>query len=791
VNQAPRSYAAFVAPSHRKIFAGIAAALCIMLLAVAPVVARIWRMTSTLPIAQGPSRLYGLGFQLTTGQEVSAVTRGLAAAGYRELAPSSANLAGGFYQRSTRGLDVALRRFPTAPGLPGGGRLEILVSGDRVSELRLAGQPVPSAELEPPLLASYYGAQAEERWPVRLEDLPPGVVAAVLAAEDADFQHHGGISLRGTLRALWVDVRSRRARQGGSTITQQLAKILYLNSQRTIGRKLAEAMLAVTLELRYPKQTILEAYLNDVYWGRSGGRALRGIGAASRAFFGKDAESLTVSEGALLAGMICAPADYSPVEHPAAAQARRNAVLARLAAHASITPAVYRQALAAPLGVVATSAETQDRVPYFAAAAATEAQQRFGIRDLAGGGYLLFSTLDLRAQADAERAVTSGLEALEHNRPGRPRHLEAALVSVDPHDGGILAYVGGRDPRQSVYDRAGRAHRQLGSAFKPVVYAAAFAAGVALPSSLLDDSPVAVNTANGFWEPQNFDREFRGPVSARTALEQSLNVPTVRLAFQTGLSRVADLAQELGLERPPELVPALALGAIEVSPRAVAGMYGTFAAGGLESPMHALRGIVTPAGEWRQPSLAEPRRILPAQTAFEVTSILEGALDHGTGRSAWGQAVHGQLAGKTGTTSDGRDSWFAGYSPDRATVVWVGNDDDSPTGLTGSTGAAVLWGRFIHAVRPAGGFPTFRAPPGMRWVRLDPATGELATAACPATVEELLPEWQTPVTECHLHRTDGGSEPAAVVPVAADPNSTAAPSIAIELHPSPDGNGHS
>jgi penicillin-binding protein 1B len=770
VTSSPARSTAFVA-HRRRVYVGLAIAAAAAITLMLPAIHRIWKLTATLPVASGPSRLYGAGFQISPGQDQRAVRSALTSAEYHEVKGSETNLRRGAFVADDRGFDVALREFPVESPTHEGGRLEIQIADDQVKALRLGGKVVSSAELDPPLLASYYGAQAEERWPVRLDELPPSFVQSVLAAEDGDFLHHGGISLSGTLRALWVDVRSLRPRQGGSTITQQLAKILYLNSRRTLSRKLEEAALAICLELRYSKQSLLEAYLNQAYWGRSEGLTLRGVGAASRAFFGKDPQSLTLTEGALLAGMIRAPAEYTPVDHPAAALARRNVVLTRLARRGWISAATEQTAMSAPLGVTAPLAPRAD-VPYFAAAAASEARQRYGVQDLNGTGYLLFSTLDLNAQEEAELAVASGLAAVE-GRARRTRPFEAALVSVDPHDGSILAYVGGRDPRHSVFDRAGQARRQLGSAFKPVVYAAAFEAGIATPFSMLDDSPVAVNTSHGVWEPQNFDREFRGPVTARMALEQSLNVPTVRLAFETGLNRVADMAEQLGLGRPSSIVPSLALGAIDASPREVAGLYATLAAGGLKPTVHSLRGVITPDGEWKTAPTDEPRRVMPVQTAFEVTSILEGVIEHGTAASLGGHGMSGLLAGKTGTTSDGRDSWFAGYSADRVTVVWVGHDDDSPSALTGASGAAPLWGRFMRAVQPSHGFAAMPPPEGMQWVSLDPDTGELATPLCPRRITELVPAWQAPAVPCHVH-TGATAVPAAFEMTGAIPNDPAA-----------------
>jgi penicillin-binding protein 1B len=725
-------------------------------------VVHFWRISRHFPTAPfpQPSRLYGRVPELALGEpcNLAELAAQLASQGYERAQPEQARpqqgeaRPGTFAQRA-ESLSVGLRRFPTPAGWAGGQPLLVEVRAGRISRLRLAGRPVAKAALEPRLLASFYGPAVEESWPVRLDELPPHVVQAVLAAEDDGFFHHSGLSASAIARAAWVDLRGREARQGGSTITQQLVKNLYLPRRRNLLRKTKEALLAEIVELRHDKPAILEAYLNSIYWGRSGPANLIGLGAAARGWFGKPPQELDLAQAAALAAMIRAPADYSPPVHAAALVGRRNRVLARLAKLGWVGRDEALRAQALPLGAAARPFEPRPCAPWFADLAAQEARRRFGIADLDGGGYLLFSTLDAGEQRRAESALAAELADLSHRAgtarrlpPGTPRSvreeqqdlqeqrgLEAALVSVDPHDGGILAYVGGRDYRHSQFDRLAQAHRQLGSAFKPVVYAAAFERGVATPATLIEDSPVLVRTGGALWEPQNYDRAFRGWVTARSALEQSLNVPTVRLALAVGLHRIATLTGDMGLARPPAAVPALALGAVEATPLEVARMYSTLATLGLRPTLHGLEtvrdrnGIVLSGEE-----VPTPRRVLPAPTAYLVTSLLQGAIDHGTASAVRRQGLADPLAGKTGTTSDRRDNWFAGYSADRVTVVWVGYDDDSETRFSGATAAVPLWSRFMLAVRPAGGFPGFAPPPGLLDEEAAAGTG---TAVAPAALQ--------------------------------------------------------
>ncbi|HEV8580181.1 MAG TPA: PBP1A family penicillin-binding protein [Thermoanaerobaculia bacterium] len=722
----------------------------------------LWSVSRQFPEAPfpQPSRLYGSATLVTPGASLSPeeMIEELKDAGYREAGPKAPlrTLPPGTFHRDGDRVAVHLRRFLTPGGPAGGVQVTAAFRGSRVAGVEVAGRPAKNATLEPPLLASFYNDDVEERRPVSLAELPEPVVQAVLAAEDSGFYQHAGVSPSGITRALWTNLRGGELQQGGSTITQQLVKNLYLSSRRTLTRKGKEAVIAVMLEARYSKEAILEAYLNEIYLGRSGPANLIGLGAAARAYFGKDVSELSLAEAATLAGMIQAPGDYSPVAHPQAALARRNWVLQRMADLGWIRPEQLRAAAGQPVTAHPQKVEPKLLAPYFAEAARAEARERFDIGELGGKGYRLFSTLRRRDQRQAEAAVGWGLAGLEGGGKRRVKKpLQAALISMDPRDGSILAWVGGRDYRRSQFDRVVQAHRQAGSAFKPVVYAAAFADGVATPVTLFRDSPIVVRFGKASWQPQNYDAAFHGWVTARTALEQSLNIPTVRMALQVGLHRVAELARDLGLSGRLEPRPSLALGAFEVSPLEMASMYAAFAAGGVRPPLHGLAAVVDPKGE---PVLGDdlpvPFRVLPPEAAYQVTTMLQGAVDHGTAAGARSQGLAGRPAGKTGTTNDRRDNWFAGYSPDRVSVVWVGYDDNSPTRLSGARAALPIWSRFTAAVRPPGGYLDFAPPPNMVTVTVDPLTGQLATDACPYQVTEVLAEWQAPTEPC-LHHSPG------------------------------------
>jgi penicillin-binding protein 1B len=775
---------------RRAVIAGLVAA-AFLFLAGFVTTGYVWNLARRFPRAPftQPSRLYGMPDRLKPGAQLSEpeLIAELQAAGYREVgvekekdkdkdekdskdkkkaekaektdepeavAAPPAPLVPGTWRREGGRIAFHLRRFVTPDGMAGGQNVAVALAGNRVQGLEVEGQPAPDVTLEPPLFASFYGPDLAERKPVTLDELPEQVVHAVLAAEDSGFYTHPGVSPTGTARALLVNLKGGDI-QGGSTITQQLVKNLYLSRERSLVRKAKEAVIAVLLELRYGKKAILEAYLNEIYWGKTGPANVIGLGAASRAYFGKDPAQLSLAEAATLGGMIQAPGTYLPTEHPQEARERRDWVLQRMAELGWAKPEEVRAATAEPVVTHPESVVARPFAPYFAETAEQEAKDRFGIDKLADEGYALFTTIRWRDQRAAERAVAQGLADLEHGPERRRRGsgpLQSALISIDPRDGAILAYVGGRSYSRSQFDRVSAAHRQAGSAFKPVVYAAAFSEAVATPATILKDSPITVKARGLSWTPQNYDRGFRGPVTVRTALEQSLNIPTVRLALQVGLSRIIALAHDAGLQTDFEPVPALALGAFEVTPREMATLYATLAGGGLRPTLHGLAAVRDRAGEpVTDDEMPGPQRVIPPQAAYLVTSILQGALDRGTASPARALGIQDRLAGKTGTTNDRRDNWFAGYSPERTTVVWVGYDDNARTELSGARAALPIWARFTLAVRPAGGYSDFTPPQGVVTLTIDPVTGQVATEYCPTRVTEVFAEWQAPTEPCQLH----------------------------------------
>lgn len=705
------------------------------------------------PVKQ-PSRLYGERTTLVAGRsgKVNRLVEELESMGYRRVGRAQPQRGQYFLEPGT--LAVNLRSFPTPWGWNSGGLVTSRWSGQRLTHLTWRGETIERISLEPPLLFSYYGPDRQERRPVVVQDLPKDLVQAVLAAEDDRFFQHRGLSWRGIARAAWANVRQGGIEQGGSTLTQQLAKNLFLTHERTLIRKLREVVLAVMIDLKYEKEEILSAYLNEIYWGSSSGVNLMGVGAAAWAYFGKEANDLSLCESAVLAGMISSPGSYSPVTKPERSLARRDWVLGRMQKLEWLEPDRAATALAEPLCVSPQRVNSQ-LAPYFGDLMTQEAAARFGVRGLDDAGYVLLSTISYRDQVSAEAAVAWGLELLEEgwekdSTASGP--LQAALVSIEPGTGAIRAYIGGREYRESQFDRVTQARRQAGSAFKPVVYAAAFEDQRASPSTMLEDAPLTVALAGQTWSPENSDDRFRGWVSARTALEKSLNVPTARLALDVGLERVVQQARAMGIDSQLQPYPALALGAFEVTPLELASVYAVLAGEGIKREIFGLRGMLDPTGEVVEgKELAKPERALSEQSTFLVTSLLQGVLDRGTAASVRTQGLTDPLAGKTGTTNDRRDSWFAGYSPDRVSLVWVGYDDNSSTRLSGSRAALPVWANFTWKVRPAGGYTVFGQPAGVTSAVIDSQTGLLATDECPQVLTEVFVEGTVPIGVCRLH----------------------------------------
>ncbi|HEU5299093.1 MAG TPA: PBP1A family penicillin-binding protein [bacterium] len=536
------------------------------------------------------------------------------------------------------------------------------------------------------LIASFY---RENRKYVTLEEIPEHTRAAVLAIEDDRFYHHIGVDPRAVLRALVRNIRSGEMREGGSTITQQLARSLYLSRRRSITRKVAEMLLALELERRLTKDEILERYLNQVYFGQGA----YGIQMAARVYFGKPAAELTLGESALLAALIRAPSIYNPYQNLPAAASRRRVVLDRMVRLHLADP---EAAQAAREGRIALASPRNAgfvgmRAPYVSATVLQYLIDRYGEDLVYTGGLQVYTTIDLRMQAAAERALRRGVDRA---RAGRLNVTQGALVALNPLTGYIRAMVGGYDFERSSFNRVWQAQRQAGSAFKPFIYTAAVANGWR-PTRLILDAPVSYSDGSARrWTPQNYDKKFRGWITLRGALEQSINIPAIRTLQRIGPERVIASARRMGIRSPLSPTLSLALGASEVTPLEMASAYGTLAAMGVRADPILVLKVVDGQGRVLEENHPLRSAALEPRVAAQMIDLLKGVIVRGTGRRA---AIGRPAAGKTGTSDDYRNAWFIGFTPYLSTAVWVGNDDNTPMRrVVGGTVPAGIWAAFMR-----------------------------------------------------------------------------------------------
>jgi penicillin-binding protein 1B len=706
-----------------------------------------------------PARVYSAAFVFHPGLRLDEVGffKRLDRLGYRAVDGAPARR--GDYRRGAEGVEIFLRGF-SYPRQPAPQRRLLLSAPDGVVTAMTdldSGEEVFSAELEPELVASVQRAGWEQRRLLTLAEIPPRLTHAVLTTEDRRFFEHPGIDIRGVARAAAANL-SGGTPQGGSTITQQLVKNMFLTQERTLRRKVPEAFLALVVERRYTKNQILESYLNEIYLGQDGPRAIHGVWEASLHYFSRPPTELSLGETALLAGMIRAPNSTSPRKHPDRARQRRDTVLQQLAAVGTITPAELAAAMAEPIrGGGRAAGALNGR--YFVDFVREEAEAAYPDDILNRAGFDLFTTLDTDLQAAAEEAVAAGLAELARRlpaaaTPGDPPQV--ALVAVQPQTGAIVAMVGGRSYGASQFNRAVHAARQPGSIFKPIVFLAAFEEAASSPSPItpattLLDAPFEWRYEGQVWRPRNYNDTYLGEVSARRALEMSLNSATARLAERIGLERIRAMARAAGIDRDLPAVPSMTLGAVEVSPLEVAEVYATIANGGVHVEPKVLNKVVTPAGELIE--LRPPRvsRAASPESASLVTHLMEGVIDRGTGSAVRERGLAGPIAGKTGTTNDSHDAWFAGFTPDLVAVVWVGYDRDRALGMTGAQAALPIWTEFMKRATAGRARREFRRPPGVETVEIDPANGLRAGRRCPDKVAESFRTGQAPVRECDEH----------------------------------------
>ncbi len=677
-----------------------------------------------------PAKVYARPLEMYVGQTLSQdhLRKELSQLGYRVVSSATGP---GTVEFATSRVRLFTRGFAFPDEIEPSRKLLIDFSEGRVQRIldENTQQSLALIRLEPVLVGGIYPRSNEDRHLIRLEESPPMLKEALLVVEDRDFYDHHGVSPKGILRAAIVNARAGRFVQGGSTLTQQLIKNFYLTSDRTLSRKLLELPMALAMDFRYEKDEILEAYLNEVYLGQSGVRAVHGFGLASQFYFGRPISELELHQVALLVALVKGPSFYDPRRNPERAKARRDLVINLLADHDYVSATERDQAIAEPLGVRESRRMRSGSFPAYLDLVKRQLLKEYRDEDLSTEGLLIFTSLDPIAQAHADASISGVLAELEQRHGERAGNLQGAMVVTDPRTGEVLAVVGGKDTRFQGFNRALDARRAVGSLIKPAIFLAAIEQGYTL-ASVLQDTPVELRMPNGdIWQPQNFDRQSHGDVLLITALARSFNQSTVHLGLEIGLPSVIDVLKRLGVERNIQALPSLMLGAQEMSPMEMAEVYQTLAADGFRMPLRSIRMVTTADGEELSRYPFQLRQQVAPEPIYLIRHAMQEVGRSGTARSAY-QTLPSALnfAGKTGTSNDQRDSWFAGFTGSRLAVVWVGRDDNRPLPFTSTGGALPVWTQFMHQERSESLSPRRPDAIAMQWI--DEASGWLSDPMC-------------------------------------------------------------
>jgi penicillin-binding protein 1B len=711
---------------------------------------------------RAPARLYARAPVLQKGGPLTVPGLIKILNGLKYEQRESLPVAAGAFQVVDGGVVLWPRPVEGAPEEP----VLVAIEKDQVKELHGLKTKRPQARvpLEPELITYLFDETREKRRRIEYEELPDHLVQAVLAIEDRRFFNHPGLDPFRIVGAAVRNVRAESYIQGGSTITQQLVKNFFLTPEKSMRRKVQEALLAMVLERRADKKDILELYLNEVYLGQVGSFSIHGVGEAARMYFHKDVGNLTLGESALLAGMIQSPNPYNPYRHPKRAMDRRNLVLRAMGEAGFLKEEAASSATTQPLQVERPSVDTVE-APYFVDLVRAQLTERYDEQDLSTQNLSIYTTIDSGLQSMAQQVLSDGLATVEKGmrRKRSKEPLQGALIAMEPKTGAVLALVGGRSYGDSQYNRATLARRQLGSTFKPFVYLAAFQSSLddpsqppITPATVVQDEPSVFLYEDKEYMPENYEDKYLGYVTLRRALAHSLNVATVKTAEMVGYERVAAMWNDrmrMGKVAPVQPYPALALGAFEATPLELATAYNILANNGLRvEPATVLR--VVDGQRTLEQHAPQPLRAAQPETAFLVTNMMRSVMLNGTAAGAWNMGLPRgiDVSGKTGTTNDLRDAWFAGFTPDLLCVVWVGFDDNAPVNLSGAKAALPIWVDFMKraltGVKPG----RFAVPSAnVVFVEIDPETGLLPGPSCAKTVSEAFIPGTEPQEFCQGH----------------------------------------
>ena len=664
-----------------------------------------------------PAVVYARPLELYTGRAITAdqLEEELLLAGYRK--ESEVKDPGG-YERRGDTIRLVSRDFHFADGLEKSQPLNVSFAGNRIERISRidSGENLSLARLDPARIGSFHPRRHEDRILVTKAELPAMLIRSIIAVEDKKFSRHFGLDPLAILRAAYINLRAGATIQGGSTLTQQLVKNFFLTSERSLWRKFNEAIMALLLEVHYSKDEILTAYANEIFLGQDGGRAVHGFALAAQFYFRRDLRDLKADQIALLVGMVKGPSYYDPRRHPERCLKRRGVILEVMRQENIITDDQYRQAMAAELLGAGSVMIGFNRFPAFLDLVRRHLSRDYYEEDLTSDGLKIMTTLDPLVQKQVERQLAESLEELEKKTGSKD--LEGAVVVSARGNGEIQAVAGSRKPLQSGFNRALDARRPVGSLIKPAVFLAALRNGYNLASPV-EDTPVSLaNPGGGRWAPDNFDHKRHGRVPLMEALVFSYNLATVKVGMDVGVKQVVQTAKMLGAEGELSPYPSFLLGAVSLSPLEVAQLYQTLASEGFYVPQRAISSVMGPVNRLlKSYSLSVEQRFDP-QHIFLINTVLQRVISEGTGASLSRYLPASlQAAGKTGTSDDLRDSWFAGFTGDRLAVVWLGSDDNRSIGLTGSSGALVVWGRVMAGLdaQPL----DLREPPGLEWARVD------------------------------------------------------------------------
>jgi penicillin-binding protein 1B len=653
------------------------------------------------------------------------------------------------------------------------------------------GVTLRGVRIEPELITSIYNNEMEDRVPVSLDAVPKVVTDAVMATEDRNFYRHEGISIRGILRAAYQDIRQKSLSAGGSTLTQQLVKNLYLTPERTFRRKAVEALMAVLLDARYTKDEILEAYLNEIYLGQNGSVQIVGVEMASQVYFGKKVTYLTLPEAATLAGIIRSPNVLSPLKYPERAKPRRDTVLGLMKEQGRISEREYTEAMASPL-TVTRFPKTSRSAPFFVDFVMQQLRATYPETQLETEGLRIFTTLDTLMQRSAEQALDTGIGDLTKKYKyirTADAPLEGVVVTIQPGSGYVKALVGGRNYGKTQFNRATQARRQPGSLFKPFVYITAMdpsrGQDALTASTVLDDSPIAVPSGAAVWRPQNYDNRFHGRVTVREALAHSYNIPAVRAAINAGVPNIIRTANDIGVESKLQPYPSISLGSFEVTPMEIAYAYSVFANLGVKAEPVSILAVVNSEGKLLETRQVKMKRVAPAGACYVMNDVLKDVFTYGTaGRVRSLGFDTTSFAGKTGTTNNYRDAWLIGYSPRILTLVWVGFDDARSVRLAGGDACAPIWTAHMKRIDGMVADVDWRRPDDVTELEIDPQSGQLATPYCPETRAEVFVEGTQPESVCSFHAGSGepspyfdGDDPATIAEDGQRPPGQPAPTV--------------